>query len=88
MAEKNLKLLRETLEFIKKNPARHNQGAWVAATDDDTGDVVNELCETSMCFAGHAALLAGGTFDIKVYAVDFEWNVDEDGKARRVRLGR
>lgn len=70
---KNLKLLRETMDWINVHPEQHNQGVW--------GDYDQELCQTSFCFAGHATLLAGGTFDKNVYIEDQDWTVDsETGK--------
>lgn len=65
---KNVALLNETMNWINLHPEQHNQGAW--------GEYNEEACETTMCFAGHAAILAGGTFDTKVYMDEFEWNVN------------
>lgn len=74
--EKNVKLLQDTLDFIKTNPKNYNQGDWVEA-----GESADEVCETTMCFAGHAALLAGATFDKDIWFDEFEWQVDfETGK--------
>lgn len=42
----NVGLLKETLAHIEANPQEWEQGAW--------------RCKTGMCFAGHAAALAGG----------------------------
>jgi hypothetical protein len=41
----NVELLEKTLDHITKNPDEWNQAHW--------------RCETGMCFAGHAAMLAG-----------------------------
>lgn len=71
MPEKNVKLLKDTLEFIKANPKLHDQGDWVQVDEDNL-----EACDTPMCFAGHAALLAGGTFDKELFAYNWEWDVD------------
>lgn len=68
--EKNIKLLNETLAFIKANPALHNQGDWVEVDENNI-----EACDTPMCFAGHAALLSGATFDKEIYTEDWEWTV-------------
>lgn len=73
--EKNIKLLNETLDFIKTNPKLHHQGDWVEAGQTEAE---YQACETTMCFAGHAALLAGGTFDKTIWFDEFEWEVDEE----------
>ena len=67
---KNIKLLQDTLAFIQANPDKHSQGDWV--------DPATEACETTMCFAGHAAILAGGTFDRDIFGELWEWNVDQE----------
>lgn len=70
---KNIQLLKDTMEWIKAHPEQHNQGVW--------GYTAKEACSTFMCFAGHAAVLAGGTFDRKIFLEEDEWHVDaETGK--------
>lgn len=71
MPEKNVQLLKDTLDWIKANPKLHDQGDWVQIDEDSL-----EACETPMCFAGHAALLAGGQFDKDKFAYDWDWNLD------------
>jgi hypothetical protein len=44
----NVPLLRQTMAHIEASPQEWNQGNW--------------RCETGLCFAGHAALLADGTW--------------------------
>lgn len=46
---KNYPLLRKTLEHIEAHPEEHNQMYWGEKT----------ACGTTLCFAGHAVLLAG-----------------------------
>lgn len=70
---KNIKLLQDTLQFIKMNPQLHDQGDWVQVDEDNL-----ETCDTPMCFAGHAALLSGGTFDKEIWEEEWDWNVDYD----------
>lgn len=70
---KNVKLLQDTLSWIKAHPESHNQGDW--------GHYDSEACETSMCFAGHAAILSGATFDKDIYLEECDWTVNaETGK--------
>jgi hypothetical protein len=65
----NAELLKLTMDFINLFPEKHDQGEWV------------NPCNTTMCFAGHAASLAGATFDQKIWDEDYEWCVDmETGK--------
>jgi hypothetical protein len=70
---KNIQLLRETLEWIKAHPEEHYQGDWARLYN-----AKGEPCGTSMCFAGHATVLAGGTFDTKIFAKNEEWNVNSE----------
>lgn len=72
---KNVKLLNDTLDFIKSNPKLHHQGDWVEAGENEAE---YQACDTTMCFAGHAALIAGGTFDKDIWFGEFEWEVNEE----------
>lgn len=72
---RNLELLKATREFILKNPAKHDQADWI--------EVREEQCNTTMCFAGHAAVLAGAEQPRDF----FSWRVDEDGKLTEVVNG-
>lgn len=64
----NVELLKDTLEHIKTHPQQWRQDAWFTYLDENGNAVeeygavvVTELnsCNTSYCFAGHAALKAG-----------------------------
>lgn len=44
----NIPLLRKTMEHIEAHPEEHDQMTWV--------------CGTTMCFAGHAAVISGAHF--------------------------
>ncbi len=69
--EKNLPLLKETMQVILANPELHNNSTWISP------------CDSTMCYAGHAAMLAGAEFDFERYEANGqEWLVDETGKAR------
>lgn len=46
----NVTRLRETLARIESDPTRHDQCTWASVADDG---------RLTMCFAGHAATLAG-----------------------------
>jgi len=67
MTEKNVPLLLATLALIKVFPEKHDQGSWV------------DPCNTTMCFAGHAATIAGATFDREIHAAEDSWIVDPEG---------
>lgn len=60
----NENLLKLTMLYIKTFPEKHDQGDWV------------NPCDSTMCFAGHAAVLAGATFKNKIYREEGEWLVD------------
>lgn len=65
----NAKLLKLTMDFINLFPEKHDQSEWI------------DPCNTTKCFAGHAASLAGATFDQDIWEADYEWCVDmETGK--------
>lgn len=65
----NANLLKLTMLYINTFPEKHDQGDWV------------DPCESTMCFAGHAAILAGATFKQKIFDYDNEWCVNpETGK--------
>lgn len=53
----NVKLLRETLEFIKAHPNDWDQDFWRWMPDPEDNEP--ERCGTVMCFAGWAAELGG-----------------------------
>lgn len=61
MPEMNVKLLDDTLAYIEAHPEEHDQSTWV--------------CDTTMCFAGHALALSG----VKV-EVDPDRHILLDGK--------
>lgn len=68
MTDKNVPLLLATMALIKVFPEKHDQGSWV------------DPCNTTMCFAGHAAMIAGATFDRDIYDQEDEWILDPNGK--------
>lgn len=70
MTEKNVPLLLATMALIKVFPEKHDQGTWV---DPDP-------CGTTMCFAGHAAVISGATFDKEIFLNEDEWILDPEGK--------
>lgn len=68
----NAPLLKLTMDYINLFPEKHDQGDWV------------DPCDSTMCFAGHAAILAGATFKKKIWDDEYEWMVDpETGKHAR-----
>lgn len=64
----NLELLKATWEFIKKNPSKHQQSDFIN----------NTQCGTTMCFAGHAAVLSGAEFPTDPQ--DSSWFLTPEGK--------
>lgn len=48
----NVELLERTLEYVIAHPDEHDQNTWRSVLS----------CGTTMCFAGHAATLAGGSW--------------------------
>lgn len=55
----NKDLLLAVMEEIEKFPETHNQDAWFRSLDQPVPSKDGELCDTSFCFAGHAAILSG-----------------------------
>lgn len=77
---KNPELLRTAMANILKNKKLHSQAAWIERqySDDD-----GEMCGTTMCLAGWAALAAGAEMPpVLDKDWDGEWHVDKDGKYR------
>lgn len=74
----NIELLKKTKEFMHANPEVHSQSTWISFPDD--GRYNDHMCHTSMCTAGHAAMLAGAQVPTRAQYVDMGWNVDEEGK--------
>lgn len=56
----NVDLLKRTLDQIVKFPETHSQGTW--------------HCETTMCIAGHAAVLAGAKLKVGSYGDTKLWH--------------
>lgn len=68
----NAGLLKLTMDYITLFPEKHDQSDWV------------NPCDSTMCFAGHAAMLTGATFKNKIYSETGEWMVDAvSGKHKR-----
>jgi hypothetical protein len=61
MPEKNIPLIRKTLEHIEAHPDEHNQAVWAKKTE----------CGAQFCFAGWAVMLAE---EVEPFWVDFEEN--------------
>jgi len=55
----NKGLLLAVMEEIEKFPETHNQDAWFRTLGQPVPSKNGELCDTSFCFAGHAAILSG-----------------------------
>lgn len=53
-------MLHRTMDRVLAHPEEHEQGAW--------------RCKTGCCFAGHAALEAGGVWLTDVYGRGVDWD--------------
>lgn len=67
MPNKNVPLLMATMAMIKVYPEKHDQGTWI------------DPCNTTMCYAGHAASIAGATFDPLIFLAEDVWMLDPQG---------
>ncbi len=67
----NKELLKQTLQRIKTVPMEYNQGHWVKVEEAN-------VCGTTMCFAGHAAILAGAEVPDPKKHVVADWYVAKD----------
>lgn len=75
----NIELLRKTKEHMQSNPGLHNQGTWIRFPDS-ARPPYNNLCHTSMCTAGHAAVLAGAQVPTYDEYIEMGWILNEEGK--------
>lgn len=80
MREKNIALLRKTMEFMKANPEKHQQSGWITFDDDTYFNRNETACHTAMCTAGHAAAIAGA--DIPTFGQSYYdgWYLNSEGK--------
>lgn len=79
MSEKNPDLLRAGMVNILTNTSNHDQSAWIAKKYDEAGG----MCGTTMCLAGHVAVVAGAEFPpVMSKDWDGEWHVNDEGKYR------
>lgn len=76
----NISLMKKTLEFIKLNPEKHKQAGWIGFSDEVWDNYEYNACHTTLCTAGHAAVLAGA--EVPTFGVLEEngWYLNEDGK--------
>lgn len=71
----NRELIKNTMELIKATPEVHHQANWVNTS-------AASPCGTVMCFAGHAAVLAGAEIpDPKKHQIS-DWYVGTNGEYR------
>lgn len=69
----NKELLKATIDVINAKPELHDQANWVRIEEEN-------VCGTAMCFAGHAAILAGAEApDPKKHYVA-DWFIAKGGK--------
>lgn len=77
----NIELLRKTKEHMLANPERHNQGTWISYPDSARPPY--NMCHTSMCTAGHAAVLAGAQIPTFDEYLNVGWVLNEEGEIDR-----
>lgn len=72
--------MKETLEFIKFNPEKHKQSSWIRFDDTVWYNHQYNACHTTLCTAGHAAVLAGA--EVPTFgALDTDgWYLNPEGK--------
>lgn len=76
---KNPELLRKAMANILKYPETHDQNAWI----EKKFDVDGGMCGTTMCLAGHVAVVAGADLPPVLDPTwDGEWHLNEEGKFR------
>lgn len=75
----NIELLRKTKEHMQSNPGLHNQGTWISFSDS-ARPPYNNMCHTSMCTAGHAAVLAGAQVPTFDEYNEMGWILNDEGK--------
>lgn len=80
--EKNIQLLKDTLEWLKNKPEQHRQTSFINFFDDeDDPDYESpNMCHTTMCTAGHAAALAGAEIPKHNWHSEWGWSLDDEGK--------
>ena len=79
----NLAILDKALAYIEEHPEQHEQAVWaekVSLPDERIEEFEARTCGSSMCLAGHIAVLAGGQIDWP----KAEWTVDSDGLEGRL----
>lgn len=82
----NIELLKKTKEHMLANPEIHSQGTWISFPND-YGLYNSQMCHTTMCTAGHAAVLAGAEIPTLGQYLDMGWTLDEEGKLSYNGLG-
>lgn len=66
------------VDYIERNPEKHNQCVWISEVDDD-----GEACGTTACLAGWTVLLNGWVVSESGW-LSSHTEVTKDGKFRRV----
>jgi hypothetical protein len=72
----NIELLRKTREFMEANPRVHNQSTWISFSDA----AESNMCHTTMCTAGHAAVMAGAEVPTYDEYLEMGWILNDEGK--------
>ncbi len=71
---RNIKLLIKTIDAINKSPELHDQNSWI---DFEGG---TNMCQTSMCVAGHTAVLAGAEVPSRDHYGKYGWTLNISGE--------
>lgn len=76
----NISLMKKTLEFIKLNPEKHKQSGWIGFDDTVWHNDKHNACHTTLCAAGHAAVLAGAEVPTFGALSTDGWYLNAEGK--------
>jgi hypothetical protein len=74
----NIELLKKTKEYMQANPEKHNQGTWISFPSASAP--LSNMCHTTMCTAGHAAVLAGAEVPTFQEYLEVGWTLNPEGK--------
>jgi len=81
---KNIPLLRKTMEFMKAHPGVHDQAGWIGFGDKHT----STACHTTMCTAGHAAVLSGADIPTLGQFWRDNWRLTSEGRLAKGESGQ
>jgi hypothetical protein len=74
----NIELLKKTKEHMQSNPDKHDQGTWISFPY--ASSPMSNMCHTTMCTAGHAAVMAGAEIPTFEQYLELGWTLNSEGK--------